>query len=479
MLHELENDFALPEEFSAPVLAAAEESLACLAAPPADHTHLPFFTLDPASSTDLDQAMYLEKLSDGFLVHYAIADVPALVPLGSLLDEVTRQRGQTIYLPHRRISLHPPSISEDGGSLLPDATRRAFIWQLELRADGELRSVRLERSLIRSRAKLNYPQAQQELDAGTASEQLQLLRQIGLLRIAAEQRRQGASLNLPDQEVVQDSHGNYQLVSRMPLPIEDYNAQISLLTGMAAAQLMLEAGVGILRTMPQPGPKELAEFRAQAQTLGHQWDERLSYGEFLRTLDISKPAELVLMHRAAALFRGADYQIINGQAPEVLTQAALATHYTHATAPLRRLVDRFVLLTCQLIVTAQPIPQLLHEALELLPQLMRSSSTEAARAGKASLDLIEAWVLQHRVGEEFQAVVLRAASAAEGDTAGRPGSVQLLDEAVTGTFHGSAQPACLVRVKLVRADPVSRSCHFEQLAVEVTSPASDEKNQLC
>ena len=42
----------------------------------------------------------------------------------------------------------------------------------------------------------------------------------------------------------------WHVVFRAPLPVEDWNAQISLLTGMAAAGMMLEAGVGILRTLP-------------------------------------------------------------------------------------------------------------------------------------------------------------------------------------------------------------------------------------
>ena len=472
MLEQLESEFRLPGDFTEPVMAAARQSLQALPPAPADHTHLPFFTLDPATSTDLDQAMFLQNTARGFRVYYAIADVPAIVPLGSTLDEVTRARGQTYYLPHRRIGLHPGIISEDHGSLLPGATRRAFIWILDLDREGALENIALERSSIRSRAKLDYPTAQEALDRQHASEQLRLLRRIGLLRIHQEQLRHGASLNLPEQEVQVDSRGNYQLRSRFPLPVEDYNAQISLLTGIAAAQLMIGAGVGILRTMPQPGPRELEEFRMHSRILGHPWDAGSSYGQFLRTLDISRPAELVLMHRAAALFRGADYSVINGQPANELLQAALAAPYTHATAPLRRLVDRFVLLTCHLIVTGQRIPSTLHQALEELPALMRASSTEASRVSKASIDLIEAWVMRHRVGQEFQAVVLRPEAAANGQGTERPGLVQLLDEAVTGSFRGPAEAASLVRVRLTRADPQKRTCEFEQVAIMVTPQAT-------
>lgn len=468
MLEQLESEFKLPADFEPEVLQAARLALESLPAADQDHTHLPFFTLDPPTSTDLDQAMYLEATASGYRVHYAIADVPAIVQLGSLLDAVTRQRGQTYYLPHRRIGLHPPIISEDGGSLLPGATRRAFIWVIDLDDQGAVQGTELLRSCIRSRAKLGYPDAQRALDQGSADEQLQLLRRIGQLRIHQETLRHGASLNLPEQEVEVDAAGNYRLVSRLPLPVEDYNAQISLLTGMSAAQLMLRAGFGILRTMPAPDEADLEEFRAHSHALGHPWDQGTSYGEFLRTLDVSRPSELVLMHRAAALFRGADYQLIAGQSEDELIQSALAAHYTHATAPLRRLVDRFVLLTCHLLSTGSPIPPALEEALGELPGLMRTSSAEASRANRASIDLIEAWVMRHRVGEEFQAVVLRPAST-NGQGAPRPGTVQLLDEAVSGNFQGPADAAQLVTVRLVHADPETRSCDFEQVASKVTS----------
>lgn len=468
MLRELEAEFNLPQPFSDRVLRAAEQAVEHLPPAASEHTALPFFTLDPATSTDLDQAMYLERRGSGYRVHYAISDVPAIVEMGTLLDEVTRQRGQTFYLPHRRIPLHPPVIGENRGSLLPGVERRAFIWILDLDAEGALGRVQLLRSVIRSRAKLDYAGAQRALDEATADEQLRLLKRIGNLRIEQERVRRGASLNLPDQEVEADDSRGYRLVSRFPLPVEGYNAQISLLAGMAAAELMLGAGVGILRTMPQPRPQDLDEFRAQSRVLGHPWDPAIDYGQFLRSLDLADPAQLVLMHRAAALFRGADYQVINGQPRGELRQAALAAYYTHATAPLRRLVDRFVLLTCHLISQGAPIPEELHNALEQLPGLMRTSSAEAARADRAAIDLIEAWVMQHRVGEHFDAVVLRAGTTnGQGET--RAGQVQLLGEAVTGTFRGDAPAASLVRVQLLRADPRTRTCEFAQVANKVTS----------
>lgn len=458
----LEAEFEVPAPFDEQTLEAAEQAVAQLQLPDQDATGIPFFTIDPPGATDLDQAVFLERHGDGYTVHYAIADVPAFVALGGQLDAVARQRGQTYYLPHRKITLHPPLISEDQGSLLPGKERPAFHWKISLDADGALGKVELNRARIRSRAQLDYASAQARLDSGEPDEQLGLLAEIGAARLRQEQLRGGASLNLPDQEIEEAGEG-YKLVSRTPLPLEGHNAQISLLTGIAAARIMLKAGVGILRTMPAPDDADQREFRTQTQLLGTPWDESLSYGQYLHALDVSDPKQLVIMHRAAALFRGADYQVINGQPEEELIQAALAAPYAHTTAPLRRLVDRFVLLTCNLLSTGQPLPAQLSSALEDLPGLMRSSSIAANRVNNAAIDLLEAYVLKTRVGEEFQAIVLKSAEQKE-DGKIRPGVLQLADEPITGSFTGSAQPGTLVRVKLVQADPEVRKISFEIVA---------------
>jgi len=457
----LEAEFEVPAPFDEATLEAAENAVANLAMPSEDATQIPFFTIDPEGATDLDQAMYLEKTAEGYIVNYAIADVPAFVELNSVLDQVARERGQTFYLPHRKITLHPPVISEDQGSLLPDKIRPAFHWKISLDQAGSLGTVELKRVIIKSRAQLDYASAQQELDNGSENEQLKLLAEIGALRIEQERLRGGASLNLPDQEIEEDGDG-YRLVSRVPLALEEHNAQISLLTGIAAARFMLNAGVGILRTMPQPEEKRLQEFRAQTQLLGHPWNDEISYGEYLHGLDVSDPKQLVIMHRAASLFRGADYRLIDGQPEDELIQAALAAPYSHTTAPLRRLIDRFVLLTCHLITTGESIPDELKDALEQLPGLMRESSTAANRVSRAALDLMEAFVLQSRVGEQFQAIILQGGSNKDGKESS--GLLQLIDLPVTGSFTGVGDPGSIATVKLVHADPQQRQINFEIVA---------------
>ena len=107
------------------------------------------------------------------------------------------------------------------------------------------------RAMVRSVERLDYEGVQAAVDAGTADERLLLLKEVGERRIALERARGGANLPMPEQEVTMQD-GRYLVGFRPPVPAEDWNAQISLMTGMAAAEMMLRARVGILRTMPEP-----------------------------------------------------------------------------------------------------------------------------------------------------------------------------------------------------------------------------------
>jgi exoribonuclease R len=445
----IRDEAGVPDGFSDEVLAAAQEAARQPALPSRDLTDVPFFTIDPVGSMDLDQAMCLDRDGDGYRVRYAIADVPAFVPPGGPVDVEARRRGQTVYSPDQRTPLHPPTISEDAGSLLPGEVRPAFVWDLRLDAEGEVRSSDVAPALVRSVDRLDYEIAQEAVEKD-ADPRLQLLREIGERRLALEAARGGASLPMPEQEVV-DSGGAYRLRLRPPLPTEDWNAQISLLTGMVAADMMLAGDIGILRTMPAPEHRELARFHRQAAALGVRWPAELQYGDFLRSLDRTKGKHLALIHEATRLFRGAGYTPFEGALPEVTEHAAVAAPYAHVTAPLRRLVDRFGLLVCAALCADAEVPGWVREALPALPDLMAASDRVAGTVERACTDAVEVAVLRSRVGEVFDAVVVEVPENGDG------GQVQLLDPPVLARAQGQLELGASVRVRLEAADVVTRS----------------------
>lgn len=437
-----------PVEFPPAVIAEAEA--ASVTAPDLDLRDVAFATLDPEGSRDLDQAFHLERSGDGFTVRYAIADVPGFVEPGGEVDAEARRRGQTLYAADGSIPLHPRVLSEDRASLLPDVDRPALVWTFALDAAGVVTEFRLERALIRSRLQLDYVTTQQKLDRGEEGPWT-LLPVIGALRIEQERLRGGASLNLPDEEVVRAPDGTYAIERRHPLPVEEWNAQLSLMTGMAAAALMLEAGVGVLRTMPEPDEKSFEAFRHQTQALGRPWTTG-RYGDYLRDLDRADPLTLPVLEAAAMLFRGAGYVVFDGAAPTDAAQAAIGAPYAHATAPLRRLVDRWSLAICLAVANGRSAPAWARDSLAELPALMQESGQRASRLNAATVNAVEAALLTPLVGSTVQATVIELRGE---DRA----SIQLAEPAVTasapvpaGTVPGDVVPLRVVRADIARGE---------------------------
>nr|MDQ3640909.1 RNB domain-containing ribonuclease [Actinomycetota bacterium] len=186
---QLREELGVSDAFPPDVLAEAEVAARSPRMPDLDRTDLPFVTIDPEGSRDLDQALVIERRSGGYRVHYAIADVAAFVRPDGPLDDEAHRRGVTLYAPDRNVPLHPDVLSAGAASLLPDQVRPALLWSLDLDGDGELVATEVHRAQVRSRRQLAYPEVQRLLDTGEAGEELDLLREVGRLRQARAAER--------------------------------------------------------------------------------------------------------------------------------------------------------------------------------------------------------------------------------------------------------------------------------------------------
>ncbi|MGC5168329.1 RNB domain-containing ribonuclease [Luteimicrobium sp. DT211] len=521
----LRQEMQIPAEFPADVLADAERAAArgpALAAPAPgreDLRDLRFLTIDPPGSMDLDQALALERVGGdggvggeggagaGFVVHYAIADVAAFVEPGGPVDAESHTRGTTLYGPDERTPLHPAPLSEGAASLLPDVDRPAVVWRIVLDARGEIADdapdrpgVTVRRGVVRSVARLSYEEAQDALDGRAPSsggpgsdawpagvrETIALLREVGTLRQERERDRGGVSLDVPEQVAVTHDDGTTTLELRSTLPVEGWNAQISLLTGIAAARLMRSGGVGILRTLPPADPRDVARLHRTARALAIDWPEDQPYGELLRTLDSARPHHAAFLAEATSLFRGASYLAFGGTGlpavaalpavsddpgDRVVTRhAAIAAEYAHVTAPLRRLVDRYGTEACLAACSGEPVPARALDGLAALPKVMARTGQRAGSFERACLDTVEAALVAGRVGEAFDGVVVdvdeRPARPAEpADPGGRPrrrGQVVVAHPALRAPVTGVALPLGEpVRVRLVEASIEQRRIAFD------------------
>jgi exoribonuclease R len=424
----------IPADFPAEVVAAAEVAARDPRLPDLDRTDIAFVTIDPPGSRDLDQALHIARTDQGFVISYAIADVAAFVTAEDPVDVEARRRGLTLYAPDRRTPLHPTALSEDAASLLPGRDRPALLWTLRLDAEGRLLDADVARAMVRSREQLTYEQAQDEIDGGSPRQLLALLVEVGRWRERWERERGGVSLQIPAQEVQVSSDGHYTLTYRATLPVEGYNAQMSLLTGMAAAELMTAGRVGVLRTLPPAEPGALRRLRQTARALHIRWPEEVAYPDFVRSLDPAEPTHAAMLNACTELFRGAGYAVFDGRVPERIEHAALAVAYAHVTAPLRRLVDRFGGEICVALCAGRPVPGWVLSALDALPEVMASAESRSKKYERAVVDLIEVSLLHDRVGSEFTGTVIDV----EADR--RRGLVMITEPAVQARVTGDDLP---------------------------------------
>jgi exoribonuclease R len=449
----LREELGVVEPFPPDALAEAEAAAAAPTLPDLDRTDVPFFTIDPEGSMDLDQAMHLATRDGGYRVSYAIADVAAFVKPGGALDAETHRRGETYYAPDVRVPLHPTVLGEGAASLLPDEVRPALVWTLDLDERGSLVATDVRRARVRSRRRLDYGSAQRDIDAGSADEQLVLLRQIGELRLALARERGAVDLPTPEQVVTDDPGQRPRLDYRAPVACEGWNAQISLLTGMAAAALMIEGRVGLLRTLPPPDAATVASLRRSARGLGLSWRDDLPYGDFVSGLDPADPRAAATLAMATRLLRGAAYTAFDGSLPEQPLHSAVAAPYAHCTAPLRRLADRYVGEICLALSAGIEVPPWARAALPALPDEMAAADRRAHALERAVVDLAEVLVLGPCVGETFDAVMVES-----GD---KGGTVQLVAPAVRAPFEGKgAALGTRVKVRLASVDRARRRVSF-------------------
>jgi exoribonuclease R len=379
-------------------------------------------------------------------LHYAIADVGFFVSHGDALDEEAWTRGVTVYMPDERARLYPAILSEGAASLLPDGPRPAVVFIVAVDDSGAARLEGVERALVRSHAKLAYETVR---PADLPPELHELARRVD----AAEDARGAPRVEFPEQELV-DEDGHWALRFDPRLASEDVNAGLSLATNLAVADALLAAQTGLFRVMPEPTEGAVRRLRQTALAFGLAWPAAQSLADFqrgLRTDDPRAAAFLLAVRRAGG---GASYEPYSQDATP--WHAAMAAAYAHATAPLRRLADRYVVEAVLAIANGQVVPDEVTAAFGDLPTAMAKGEQRANGVERAVIDLAEAVLLAERIGSVFDAVVV--------DEDRRGAVVQLVEPAVLARVAADGvEPGDAVRVRLVAVDAVARTIEFSRI----------------
>ncbi len=362
-----------------------------------------------------------------------------------MVDQEAWRRGTSQYLPDGKVSLYPPILSEQAASLLPDGPRPAIVFAVRIDPDGIATLDGAERALIRSRAKLAYETVRDEDLPDSFDE---FARRAGL----AEDRRGAARIEVPEQEVEREADGRFELRFRPRRIAEDRNAALSLATNIAVAQALLAKHTGLFRTMAGPDERAIQRLRNTARAYGLKWPRGATLAQFQRMLDANDPKQAAFaqdIHRAGSGARYEPYE--EGTLP---WHAAVASPYAHATAPLRRLADRYVVQAAFAIANGRDVPLVVSDAFATLPKVMSRADALGGRIDRAVIDLAEAIMLRGREGQSFPALIT--------DVDERGARIQLRDlPIVTRLATQGLTPGESLLLRLVAIDLKERRLAFE------------------
>lgn len=443
----IREQFQVPEGFPVEVLDAAEAAARRAPADHVDRTGEHFVTLDPETSTDLDQAFTIERAGAELLLHYAIADVAWFVADGDPLDAEAWRRGTTLYLPDGKARLYPAALSEGAASLLPDGPRPAVVFTVRIGPDGDAHLDGAERAIIRSRAKLAYQSVRDdELPADFA----ELARRVN----AAEDARGAARVDPPEQQVLA-REGGFTLAFRERRAAEERNAALSLAANLAIAEALLAHRTGLFRVMAPPDERAERRLRHTARALELDWPAQATLAQFERRLDPADPKQAAFMMAIRRAGPGASYAPFHERAPP--WHAAVAAPYAHATAPLRRLADRYVVRAALAIARGESVPAEVEDAFARLPAVMARADSRSVQIERAIVDLAETAILEGQEGRDFCAIVT--------DVDERGARIQLCALPIVARVRArGVAPGDSIEVRLIDADPARRRLEFQRMA---------------
>jgi len=400
----------------------AERQLAGIKPGPAegleDLTSLLWSSIDNDESRDLDQIEWAEQVADGVRVLVGIADVDSLVAKSTPIDTHAARETTTVYAGVRNFPMLPERLSTDLTSLSEGQDRQAIVIEMLVAMNGDIASNRVYRALVRNRAQLTYSTVGPWLEgttpappkiAAAADLEAQLKLQNEAAHALREARHRLGALTF-DRAELQPVIANGEVrgiearrANRASRLIEDF----MIGANEVMARTLRDAGVSSIRRVVKA-----PERWARIVELAERYHDKLPPEPDAASLDA-----FLMRRKQADAIHYADVSLsvlkLMGPGEYVASRPGdtgqghfgLAAHdYTHSTAPNRRFAD---LVTQRLLKALEAkAPQPYND--DELDAIARNCTLKEDAARKVQRDMtkrIAAVALQHRVGQQFAAVV--------------------------------------------------------------------------
>lgn len=377
-----------------------------------DLTRTPLITIDPADARDHDDAVFAEKLDDGWRVIVAIADVSAYVTKDSPLDKEARMRGNSTYFPDRVVPMLPEELSADACSLRENELRACMAVEMIFDVSGSKRSHRFIRGMMRSAAKLSYNEAQDAIDGKSGGPGDAMLEEVlkplwGAYAALCKARdsRQPLDLDLPERRVELDEDGTVKgITQRERFDAHRLIEEMMIQANVCAAETLEKSKTPLIyRIHDQPTDAKIAALADFLQTLNIKWarGEKPQTHRFNTLLNDAGSGEhkdvvteMVLRSQAQAVY-----------SPDNIGHFGLhLLKYAHFTSPIRRYSD---LIVHRALIRALKLgPDGLSDEnavrMEELAEHLSTTERRSMAAEREATDRYLAHFMADRVGAEFE-----------------------------------------------------------------------------
>ena len=376
-----------------------------------DLRETPLVTIDPADAKDHDDAIYAERMKDGWRAIVAIADVSWFVRPGMALDHGASEKGNSTYMPDRVAPMLPERLSNDLCSLKEGVDRPCLAVEMRFDREGRKKSHRFVRAMMRSAAGLSYEEAQSARNGSPSPRAAGLLDTVVTplfdlyeALMTARTKRAPLDLDLPEKKLVLNDAGAVESVTlRERLDAHKLVEELMIQANVAAAETLEEKRMRLIyRTHAAPDPEKLDGVRSYLESIGYD----LAKGQVIRP-------EIFNRIIAIAAKRG-EADIVSEALLRAQSQAVYDTdnqghfglnlqRYAHFTSPIRRYADltvhRALVSACKLGAGGQTPEEKgrLQKTAEAISDFERRSMA----AEREATDRFLAAYLEPRIGEEF------------------------------------------------------------------------------